>query len=55
MLRTGNEPIDRPQSPADARLWLSMWGLIWAVFGTAALRPRGAPRLGGCLRGAVRW
>ncbi|MFJ6660077.1 DUF6343 family protein [Streptomyces sp. NPDC091377] len=32
-MRTGNEPRTA-RSALRARLWLSVWGLIWAIFGT---------------------
>ncbi len=35
MMRTGSEPTTA-RSPLRMRLWFSVWGLIWAVFGTAA-------------------
>ncbi|MCF3124205.1 hypothetical protein IPZ68_31520 [Streptomyces arenae] len=34
-MRTGSEPTTA-RSPLRMRLWFSVWGLIWAVFGTAA-------------------
>ncbi|WP_418956435.1 DUF6343 family protein [Streptomyces tritici] len=32
-MRTGNEP-STARSPLRMRLWLSLWGLLWAAFGT---------------------
>ncbi|MFC8229254.1 DUF6343 family protein [Streptomyces sp. NPDC057287] len=34
-MRTGNEP-STARSPLRMRLWLSVWGMIWAVFGVVA-------------------
>ncbi len=34
-MRTGNEPVTA-RSPLRMRFWLSVWGLIWTAFGTAA-------------------
>ena len=34
-MRTGSEPTTA-RSPLRMRLWLSVWGLIWAIAGTAA-------------------
>lgn len=34
-MRTGNEPTTA-RSPLRMRLWLSLWGLAWAVFGLTA-------------------
>ncbi|MEI5009696.1 DUF6343 family protein [Streptomyces sp. NPDC087659] len=33
-MRTGNEPVTA-RSPLRMRFWLSVWGLLWAVAGTA--------------------
>ncbi|MEU8530224.1 MULTISPECIES: DUF6343 family protein [Streptomyces] len=33
-MRTGNEPVTA-RSPLRMRFWLSLWGLLWAAFGTA--------------------
>ncbi|MFJ3923604.1 DUF6343 family protein [Streptomyces sp. NPDC090022] len=33
-MRSGNEPVTA-RSPLRLRLWLSVWGLIWAVGGAA--------------------
>ncbi|GGX60757.1 DUF6343 family protein [Streptomyces fructofermentans] len=34
-MRTGSEPATA-RSALRARLWLSVWGLVWAVVGTTA-------------------
>jgi hypothetical protein len=34
-MRTGSEPTTA-RSALRTRFWLSVWGLVWAVFGTAA-------------------
>lgn len=34
-MRTGSEPTTA-RSPLRMRLWLSVWGLVWAVGGTVA-------------------
>ena len=34
-MRTGSEP-STARSPLRMRLWLSLWGMIWAVFGLTA-------------------
>ncbi|MFE7777328.1 DUF6343 family protein [Streptomyces sp. NPDC057445] len=34
-MRTGSEPTTA-RSPLRMRFWLSVWGLLWAVAGTAA-------------------
>ncbi|GGY39265.1 DUF6343 family protein [Streptomyces djakartensis] len=34
-MRTGSEPRTA-RSALRARLWLSVWGLVWALFGTVA-------------------
>lgn len=39
-MRTGSEPITA-RSPLRMRFWLSVWGLIWAVSGTAAFAVAG--------------
>ncbi|MFF8416893.1 DUF6343 family protein [Streptomyces sp. NPDC015680] len=41
-MRTGNEPTTA-RSPLRLRLWLSLWGLAWAVFGLAAFTLTGRP------------
>ncbi|AYG83559.1 hypothetical protein DWB77_05757 [Streptomyces hundungensis] len=42
MPRTGNEPITA-RSPLRMRLWLSVWGLIWALGGTVGFALEGRP------------
>ncbi|MER5203143.1 DUF6343 family protein [Streptomyces sp. NPDC002825] len=32
-MRSGNEPVNA-RSALRLRFWLSMWGLLWAAFGT---------------------
>ncbi|MFF3843817.1 DUF6343 family protein [Streptomyces sp. NPDC002328] len=34
-MRTGSEPVTA-RSPLRMRLWLTVWGLLWAAFGTVA-------------------
>jgi hypothetical protein len=34
-MRTGSEPVTA-RSALRMRLWLSVWGLLWAIFGTVA-------------------
>ncbi|MEU8027089.1 DUF6343 family protein [Streptomyces sp. NPDC049099] len=41
-MRTGSEPVTA-RSALRARFWLCMWGLAWAVFGTAAFAVAGRP------------
>lgn len=41
-MRTGNEPTTA-RSPLRMRLWLSLWGLAWAVFGVTAFAVTGRP------------
>ncbi|WP_406448998.1 DUF6343 family protein [Streptomyces sp. NBC_00876] len=41
-MRTGNEPTTA-RSPLRMRLWLSLWGLAWAVFGLTAFTLSGRP------------
>ena len=41
-MRTGSEPATA-RSALRARLWLSVWGLAWAIFGTAAFALAGRP------------
>ncbi len=41
-MRTGSEPVTA-RSALRARFWLSLWGLGWAVFGTAAFALAGRP------------
>ncbi|QNP73308.1 hypothetical protein IAG44_30270 [Streptomyces roseirectus] len=41
-MRTGSEPTTA-RSALRMRLWLSLWGLAWAVFGTVAFAVAGRP------------
>lgn len=41
-MRTGSEPTTA-RSALRMRAWLSVWGLVWAVFGTAAFSLAGRP------------
>ncbi|WP_181807630.1 DUF6343 family protein [Streptomyces shenzhenensis] len=41
-MRTGSEPVTA-RSALRARLWLSVWGLAWAVFGTVLFALLGRP------------
>ncbi|WP_055711946.1 DUF6343 family protein [Streptomyces torulosus] len=41
-MRTGSEPRTA-RSPLRMRLWLSVWGVIWAVLGTVAFALVGRP------------
>ncbi|MFE7169660.1 DUF6343 family protein [Streptomyces sp. NPDC057616] len=41
-MRTGSEPTTA-RSALRARFWLSVWGLLWAVFGTVAFALSGHP------------
>ncbi|MFJ8105246.1 DUF6343 family protein [Streptomyces sp. NPDC096132] len=41
-MRTGSEP-STARSALRMRLWLSLWGLAWAIFGTAAFALVGRP------------
>ncbi|MGW2743397.1 DUF6343 family protein [Streptomyces sp. NPDC001450] len=41
-MRTGSEPATA-RSALRARFWLSVWGLVWAIFGTAAFALVGRP------------
>ncbi|GGZ30952.1 DUF6343 family protein [Streptomyces poonensis] len=41
-MRTGSEPTTA-RSPLRMRLWLTVWGLVWAVAGTAAFALAGRP------------
>ncbi|KOV94460.1 DUF6343 family protein [Streptomyces sp. NRRL B-3648] len=41
-MRTGSEPVTA-RSALRARFWLSVWGLVWAAFGTAAFALVGQP------------
>ncbi|MEU9669477.1 DUF6343 family protein [Streptomyces bobili] len=41
-MRTGSEPVTA-RSALRMRLWLSVWGLLWAIFGTVAFTLAGRP------------
>ncbi|MFD4550388.1 DUF6343 family protein [Streptomyces sp. NPDC058466] len=41
-MRTGSEPVTA-RSALRLRFWLSLWGLIWAMAGTAAFALVGRP------------
>ncbi|MGC9540315.1 DUF6343 family protein [Streptomyces sp. UG1] len=41
-MRTGSEPVTA-RSALRVRFWLCVWGLLWAVFGTAAFALAGRP------------
>ncbi len=41
-MRTGSEPATA-RSALRARFWLSVWGLVWAIFGTVAFALAGRP------------
>ncbi|MET8943439.1 DUF6343 family protein [Streptomyces sp. NPDC004542] len=41
-MRTGSEPVTA-RSALRARLWLSVWGVAWAIVGTAAFAFAGRP------------
>ncbi|MFC7968668.1 DUF6343 family protein [Streptomyces cinereoruber] len=41
-MRTGSEPVTA-RSPLRMRFWLSVWGLLWAAFGTVAFALVGRP------------
>ncbi|WP_369245861.1 DUF6343 family protein [Streptomyces sp. R41] len=41
-MRTGSEPTTA-RSALRLRFWLSLWGLIWAIFGTTAFALVGRP------------
>ncbi|GGY14050.1 DUF6343 family protein [Streptomyces tanashiensis] len=41
-MRTGNEPVNA-RSALRLRFWLSVWGLLWAVFGTTVFSLVGRP------------
>ncbi|MEV5428773.1 DUF6343 family protein [Streptomyces sp. NPDC052701] len=51
-MRTGSEPATA-RSALRARFWLSVWGLVWAVAGTAAFALAGRP--GWALACGVLW
>ncbi|MEV6739830.1 DUF6343 family protein [Streptomyces sp. NPDC051104] len=41
-MRTGSEPTTA-RSALRARFWLSLWGLVWATFGTVVFALLGRP------------
>ncbi|MEV0319532.1 DUF6343 family protein [Streptomyces sp. NPDC050658] len=41
-MRTGSEPLTA-RSPLRMRFWFSVWGLFWAMAGTAAFALAGRP------------
>ncbi|MFE6999432.1 DUF6343 family protein [Streptomyces griseus] len=41
-MRTGSEPVTA-RSPLRMRLWLSLWGTAWALFGLVAFSVNGRP------------
>lgn len=41
-MRTGSEPVTA-RSPLRMRLWLSLWGMAWALFGLVAFALNGRP------------
>ncbi|MEU8590313.1 DUF6343 family protein [Streptomyces sp. NPDC048664] len=41
-MRTGSEPTTA-RSALRARFWLSVWGLVWATFGTVVFALVGQP------------
>ncbi|MGX1269319.1 DUF6343 family protein [Streptomyces phaeoluteigriseus] len=41
-MRTGSEPVTA-RSALRMRLWLTVWGLLWAIFGTIAFTLVGRP------------
>jgi hypothetical protein len=41
-MRTGNEPATA-RSPLRMRFWLNLWGMAWAIAGTAAFAWVGRP------------
>ncbi|MFJ2782621.1 MULTISPECIES: DUF6343 family protein [unclassified Streptomyces] len=41
-MRSGNEPVNA-RSALRLRFWLSLWGLVWAAFGTAVFALLGSP------------
>ncbi len=51
-MRTGSEPVTA-RSPLRMRLWLSLWGTAWALFGLVAFSMNRAAGLGGGLRGGA--
>ncbi|MGI5510736.1 DUF6343 family protein [Streptomyces sp. CA-106131] len=42
VMRTGSEPTTA-RSALRARFWLSVWGLVWATFGTVVFALLGRP------------
>ncbi|KQX83443.1 MULTISPECIES: DUF6343 family protein [unclassified Streptomyces] len=51
-MRTGSEPMTA-RSALRMRLWLALWGLAWAIFGTVAFAVVGRP--GWALACGVLW
>jgi hypothetical protein len=51
-MRTGSEPTTA-RSALRARMWLSVWGLVWAAVGTAAFSVVG--RTGWAIAFGVLW
>lgn len=45
LMRTGSEP-STARSPLRMRLWLSVWGMIWALFGVVAFVATGRVEAG---------
>ncbi|MEV7111985.1 DUF6343 family protein [Streptomyces anulatus] len=41
-MRTGSEPATA-RSPLRMRLWLSLWGMLWTLFGLVAFSLTGRP------------
>ncbi|MFE5817712.1 DUF6343 family protein [Streptomyces sp. NPDC056479] len=41
-MRTGSEPTTA-RSALRVRFWLCVWGVVWAIFGTAAFALAGRP------------
>ncbi|MFI5652977.1 DUF6343 family protein [Streptomyces anulatus] len=41
-MRTGSEPATA-RSPLRMRLWLSLWGVLWTLFGLVAFSLTGRP------------
>ncbi|CAM5733082.1 hypothetical protein SFUMM280S_05093 [Streptomyces fumanus] len=52
VMRTGSEPTTA-RSALRARFWLTLWGLVWAVFGTTAFALTG--RTGWAVACGVLW
>ncbi|MFJ6806975.1 DUF6343 family protein [Streptomyces anulatus] len=42
VMRTGSEPATA-RSPLRMRLWLSLWGVLWTLFGLVAFSLTGRP------------